>query len=76
LPIVSLGLVFGSVVRQMKSFFYSGLGGIAATVHKLTVEHLDKFFAWPVCLILTGIAWMLLSWLVPRWKDNLASRKQ
>ena len=76
LPIVSLSLVFGSVVRQMKSFFYSGLGGIAATVHKLTVEHLDKFFAWPVCLILTGIAWMLLSWLVPRWKDNLASRKQ
>ncbi len=73
LPIVSLGLVFGSVVRQMKSFFYSGLGGIAATVHKFTVEHLDKFFAWPVSLILTGIVWMLVSWLVPRWKDKPAS---
>jgi hypothetical protein len=76
LPIVSLGLVFGSVVRQMKSFFYSGMGGIAASVHKFTVEHLDKYFAWPVSLILTGIVWMLVSWLVPRWKDRPASRKQ
>ena len=74
LPIVSLGLVFGSVLRQMKSYFYSGLGGIAAAVHKFTVEHLDKFFAWPVSLIITGVVWMLISWLVPRLKERLILR--
>lgn len=70
LPVASFVFVFGSVARQMKSFFFSGLAGIAAAVHKFTVEHLDKFFAWPVSLIITGIVWMLLSWLVPRWKAN------
>ena len=72
LPIASLGFVFGSVTRQMKSFFFSGLGGIAAAVHKFTVEYLDKYFSWPVSLIITGIVWMFVSWLVPRWKANLA----
>jgi serine/threonine protein kinase/uncharacterized membrane protein YccF (DUF307 family) len=76
LPIFSLSLVFGSVLRQMKSFFYTGLGGIAASVHKFTIKHLDKFFAWPVSLILSGILWMLLSWLIPRWRNNLASRQE
>ncbi len=71
LPIASVAFVFGSVARQMKSFFFSGLAGIAAAVHKFTVEHFDKFFAWPVSLIISGIIWMLVSWLVPRWKANL-----
>jgi serine/threonine protein kinase len=71
LPIASVAFVFGSVARQMKSFFFSGLAGIAAAVHKFTVEHFDKFFAWPVSLIIAGITWMLVSWLVPRWKANL-----
>jgi serine/threonine protein kinase len=76
LPVASLAFVFGSVARQMKSFFFSGLGGVAASVHKLTVEHLDKFFAWPVSLIITGIVWMAVSWLVPRWKAGLAVKKK
>jgi len=76
LPVASLAFVFGSVVRQMKSFFFSGLIGIAAAVHKFTVEHLDKFFAWPVSLIITGIIWMLVSWLVPRWKASVALKRQ
>jgi serine/threonine protein kinase len=71
LPIASFAFVFGSVARQMKSFFFSGLAGIAAAVHKFTVKHFDKFFAWPVSLIIAGITWMLVSWLVPRWKANL-----
>jgi len=71
LPIASVAFVFGSVARQMKSFFFSGLAGIATAVHKFTVEHFDKFFAWPVSLIIAGITWMLVSWLVPRWKANL-----
>jgi serine/threonine-protein kinase len=76
LPIASLAFVFGSVARQMKSFFFSGLVGIAASVHKFTVEHLDKFFAWPVSLIISGIIWMFVSWLVPRWKANLALKRK
>ncbi len=68
LPVASVGFVFGSVARQMKSFFFSGLAGVAVAVHRFTVEHLDKFFAWPVSLISAGIIWMLVSWLVPRWQ--------
>ena len=76
LPIASFAFVFGSVTRQMKSFFFSGLGGIAASVHKFTVEYLDKYFAWPVSLIVTGIVWMFVSWLVPRWKANIALKNK
>ena len=76
LPIASFAFVFGSVTRQMKSFFFSGLGGIAAAVHKFTVEHLDKYFAWPISLIVTGITWMFVSWLVPRWKANRALKNK
>lgn len=70
LPIASFAFVFGSVARQMKSFFFSGLAGIAAAVHKLTQEYLKDYFAWPVSLIISGIVWMFVSWLVPRWKAN------
>jgi len=70
LPLASMAFVFGSVARQMKAFFFSGLAGIAAAVHKFTIEHLDKFFAWPVSLIFAGVIWMLVSWLVPRWQAN------
>jgi hypothetical protein len=68
LPLMSLGCVASSVTRQMKSFFFSGLGGIAASIHKITTVHLSNLFAWPVSLILAGIASMLISWWVPRWQ--------
>ena len=76
LPIASFGFVFASVPKQMKSFFFSGLGGIAASVHKITTKHLDKFFSWPVSLIITGIVWMFISWLVPRWKASIALKRK
>lgn len=75
LPAASMGFVFGSVVRQMKAFFFSGLGGVAISVHKFTIEHLDKFFAWPISLIVTGIVWMAVSWLLPRWKASSVIKK-
>ena len=68
LPIASIGFVFGSVVRQMKSFFFSGLAGIATAVQRFTAECLKDYFAWPVSLIITGIIWMLVSWRVPLWR--------
>jgi serine/threonine protein kinase len=70
LPIASLGFVFGSVARQMKSFFFSGLAGIATAVQRFTAEYLKNVFAWPVTLIITGIIWMLISWRVPLWRAN------
>lgn len=70
LPIASVGFVFGSVVRQMKSFFFSGLAGIATAVQRFTAEYLKNYFAWPVSLIIAGIIWMLVSWRVPIWKAN------
>jgi len=72
LPIASFAFVFGSVARQMKSFFFSGLAGIAAAVHKLTSEYFKDYYSWPVSLIITGITWMFVSWWVPRFKANLA----
>jgi hypothetical protein len=70
LPIASVGFVFGSVARQMKSFFFSGLAGIATAVQRFTAEYLKDYFAWPVSLIITGIIWMVVSWRVPIWKAN------
>ena len=70
LPAASLAFVFISVSRQMKSFFFSGLAGLTASVHKLTVTHLDKFFVWPVWLIVTGLLSMVMSWIVPKWHAN------
>jgi serine/threonine protein kinase len=72
LPMASFAFVFGSVARQMKSFFFSGLAGIAAAVHKLTSEYFKDYFAWPVSLIITGITWMFVSWWVPRRKASMA----
>lgn len=72
LPIASFAFVFGSVARQMKSFFFSGLAGIAAAVHKLTSEYFKDYYAWPVSLIITGITWMFVSWWVPRRKASMA----
>jgi len=70
LPIASIGFVFGSVARQMKSFFFSGLAGIATAVQRFTAEYFKNFFSWPVSLIITGIIWMLVSWRVPLWRAN------
>ncbi|MFC1766058.1 DUF2157 domain-containing protein [Planctomycetota bacterium] len=68
LPIVSLVLVFTSVVRQMRAFFLSGLAGLATAIHRLTTKHLDRFFSWPVALIVSGLLTMLLAWWIPRWR--------
>lgn len=76
LPCGSVAFVFGSISRQMKSFFFSGLAGSAAAIHKLTIEHWDRSFAWPVTLILTGTLCMLVSWLVPRLQAGARLRRK
>ncbi len=76
LPLASMGFVLGSVVRQMKSFFFSGLLGLAVAVHVLTEEHFKKMFAWPIALVAAGVVWMFISWLVPRFKARHTLRRR
>ncbi|MEN8126410.1 MAG: DUF2157 domain-containing protein [Planctomycetota bacterium] len=76
LPIASFSFVFGSVARQMKSFFFTGLVGLAAAVHKLTNEYFKNFFAWPISLIVSGLMWMFFSWLVPRFRARRALKRE
>lgn len=66
LPVAATAFVLGSVIRQMKSFFFSGLAGLAVAVHVFTEEYFRRMFSWPIALVVTGILWMFISWLVPR----------
>ena len=72
LPLASFAFVFGSVARQMKSFFFSGLLGIAAAIQKITDEYFKTYFSWPIALILTGVLCMLFSWWIPHFKADQA----
>lgn len=65
LPVGSILFVFGSVARQMKSFFFSGLLGIAAAIQKFTDQYFKSCFSWPVGLIASGILCMFISWWLP-----------
>lgn len=65
LPIASLAFIFGSVPRQMKSFFFAGLIGLGISIQRLTVRHFSDDFRWPVGLIAAGLTFMLLAWLCP-----------
>ncbi len=66
LPVASVVFIFGSVARQMKSFFFSGLLGIAAAIQKITDQYFKGYFSWPIGLIVSGILCMLVSWWLPR----------
>lgn len=76
LPSASLFFVFSSVSRQMKSFFFSGLAGIAVAVQKFTRAYFDTYFSWPVSLIFTGILFMLLSWCLPYLRVGFILKKK
>ncbi|MBN2129864.1 MAG: protein kinase [Sedimentisphaerales bacterium] len=70
LYLASIGFIFASVWRQMKSFFFSGLAGLALAVQRITVEHYDGFFTWPISLMVAGIVAMVVSCQVPRWQEQ------
>ncbi|MHC4524319.1 MAG: DUF2157 domain-containing protein [Planctomycetota bacterium] len=76
LPVASLAFVFGSVSRQMKSFVFSGLGGLAISVQKFTSEYFEDVFSWPIALILVGFCFMLLSWWVPRLRASQTLKRE
>ena len=76
LPAASLAFVFGSVSRQMKSFVFSGLAGLAVSVQKITSEYFEDVFTWPIALIVVGFCFMLLSWWVPYLKAKKALQRK
>jgi hypothetical protein len=76
LPVASLAFVFGSVSRQMKSFVFSGLSGLAVSVQKFTSEYFEDIFSWPIALIVLGLCFMLLSWWVPRLRARQALKRE
>jgi serine/threonine protein kinase len=76
LPSASLFFVFSSVSRQMKSFFFSGLAGIAVAVQKFTKAYFDTYFSWPVSLIFAGVLFMILSWCLPYIRADFIIKKK
>jgi len=76
LPIASMCFVLGSVVRQMQSFFFSGLAVLAVAVHTVPNEHFRKIFTWPIALIIAGILCMFISWIVPLIKARWTLRRK
>jgi len=65
LPLGALAFVFASVLRQMKSFFFSGLFYLAVGVQRLTARHFENAVAWPVALAALGAAMTVLAWRFP-----------
>jgi len=70
LPIGALAFVFASVPKQMKSFFFSGLGYLAVAAQRLTAAHFEDVFAWPVALAVAGIGLALVAWRRPALFDR------
>ncbi len=59
LPLVACGFVFGSVPKQMKNFFASGLLFVAIGIVRLQQDLLKDRALWPVGLIAAGTLLML-----------------
>jgi len=76
LPAVSMVLVLGSVFRQRKTYLLCGLLGLGAAVGVLTREYFKSAFAWPVGLLALGLVWIVVAWLVPRWRMRAMLRRK
>jgi serine/threonine protein kinase len=59
LPIVACAFVYGSIPKQMKNFFATGLLFLAIGVVRLQHDWLNNRASWPLSLILIGIVLML-----------------
>ena len=59
LPAVACVFVFGSIPRQMKNFFASGLLFLAIGIYRLQQDVFPNHGGWPVFLLATGLALMV-----------------
>ena len=74
LPVGALAFVFASVPKQMKSFFLSGLGYLAVAIQRLTAEHFQDVYAWPLGLAAAGLTLAMVAWRRPGMFDRAAPR--
>lgn len=61
LPIAACMFVFGSVPKQMKNFFATGLIFLAIGITRLQMGLFKEHLSWPVSLLLTGVILMMLA---------------
>jgi len=59
LPATACVFVFASIPRQMKNFFVSGLFFFAIGVYRLQQNVFPRRAAWPVALLVSGMALMI-----------------
>jgi hypothetical protein len=59
LPAIAFAFVFGSIPRQMKNFFISGLVFFAVGVYRLQQNVFPDQAIWPVTLLATGLLLMI-----------------
>jgi serine/threonine-protein kinase len=61
LPIVACAFVFGSIPKQMKNFFASGLFFLAVGIVRLQQDVFEDRALWPIALILMGVILLAVS---------------
>jgi serine/threonine-protein kinase len=61
LPLAACLFVFGSVPKQMKNFFATGMIFLAIGITRLQMHLFKERMSWPVSLLITGILLMLLA---------------
>ncbi len=61
LPVAACLFVFGSVPKQLKNFFATGLIFLAAGIARLQMNLFKERMSWPVSLLITGICLMVIA---------------
>jgi predicted Ser/Thr protein kinase len=61
LPVAALLFVFGSIPKQMKNFFATGLLFLAIGITRLQQEIFKNDAVWPVSLLITGLLLMYIA---------------
>jgi hypothetical protein len=65
LPVVAIAFVIGSVPRQTKAFFFSGVAYLACGIVLLTDHHFPDNFVWPLVMVCAGLVLVGVSWRYP-----------
>lgn len=74
LPMVACAFVFGSIPKQMKNFFATGLLFLAIGIVRLQQDFFRGRAAWPIVLLLTGVILMLSATRYPVFRLAMARR--
>jgi len=61
LPVAACLFVFGSVPKQMKNFFATGLIFLAIGITRLQMDLFKERMSWPISLLITGVFLMVLA---------------